>query len=149
MGEDDRTAKEQRAENGVATEERSLPRDPRIHPAFEAKIFRPGHTVQPTPAQRAEGKAASYRAAIVNNVPPERIVGWLNKAAELAASNRSWRGMLEVADIALRYGVGKPRAMADDAGSVDLTALLQTIAGLAEREGIAGETPTIPSEEQG
>jgi hypothetical protein len=48
--------------------------------------------------------------------------------------------MLAVAEVALQYGVGKPRQMEGEGGAVDLGALLATIAGLAEREGVAGET---------
>jgi len=108
--------------------------------ASVATWFQPGHTLQPAPHQRAENKAREYRAAIVNNVPPERIVSWLNKAAEMAEKNRSWRGMLEVAQVALTFGIGKPRAQSDDSGSVDLSGLLATIRGLADAEGVRGET---------
>lgn len=106
----------------------------------KSHLWTPETVPRPPPGSHVGNKAAAYRAAIVNSIPPARIAYYLERAALLAEDHRSWRGMLAVAEVALQYGVGKPRAMESEGGSVDLGALLATIAGLAEREGVAGET---------
>src|SRR5574343_357001 len=74
---------------GVGVGVASLPRARRSSPEVEAHIFRPGHTVQPSAEQRGAGKAAQYRAAIVNGIPPAQIVTWLEWAAATAVAQRS------------------------------------------------------------
>ena len=50
----------------------------------------------------------AYLDAMQAAMPPERIEQLLGEALDLARSTRSWRGIVEVIQLAMAYGAGKP-----------------------------------------
>lgn len=50
----------------------------------------------------------AYLDAVKNALPPDKIESLLDEALTLARDTRSWRGIVEVLQLAMAYGAGKP-----------------------------------------
>ena len=69
--------------------------------------FLPGHA-QPGAGRKPKAVERLYLDAVRDALPPEQIGNILTEALTLARETRSWRGMVEIIELALSYGAGKP-----------------------------------------
>lgn len=88
--------------------------------------FLPG-SAQPGAGRKPKAVERLYLDAVRDALPPEEIGRVLTEALELARETRSWRGMVEVVELALSYGAGKPmqKVVTADSNLEQLLAVLQ------------------------
>jgi hypothetical protein len=67
--------------------------------------FLPGNSGNPTGWAKRDIKVLH---AIHAAYPPERVIGLLDEALDVARSHQSYRGIVEVARLVIEYTVGKP-----------------------------------------
>lgn len=86
--------------------------------------FAPGNSVG---GRKPKAVEKAYLDAMQAAMPPERIEQLLGEALELARSTRSWRGIVEVVQLAMAYGAGKPvsKTVHTDGNLAELLAALQ------------------------
>ena len=112
-----------------------------------ATAFKPGHTVQPAPEQRASGIirakrtqiATSFRAAVADGIGPDDPIAWLHKAVEIAARTDDAKALLQAAELTWLYTIGKPREQLSKREGINmLTVIEQAAAEMRERtiEGV-------------
>ena len=88
--------------------------------------FLPG-SPQPGAGRKPKAVERAYVDAVKEALPPDEIANILTEALEMARNTNSWRGMVEVAQLALAYGAGKPmqKIVTSDSNLADLLAVLQ------------------------
>ena len=84
------------------------------------------------PGNRAGGRKPkaverAYLDAVRNALPPEQVEDIIAKALDIALKQNSWRGLVEVLQLTLAYGAGKPtqRVVSSDGNLEQLLAVLQ------------------------
>lgn len=70
--------------------------------------FLPG-SAQPGAGRKPKAVEKAYVDAIRNAVPPEELEALIKEALESARSTKSWRGLVEVVELVMAYGAGKPQ----------------------------------------
>lgn len=68
--------------------------------------FVPGHTIQPKPDQRAKGASLSRR--VREAITPDLAVDMIFEAWDVAKKRGSPKSMIQVLEVALAYGYGRP-----------------------------------------
>ncbi len=88
--------------------------------------FLPGNA-QPGAGRKPKAVERAYVDAIRNAVPPEELESLLKEALETARSTKSWRGLVEVVELVMSYGAGKPtqKVITEDGNLDMLLAVLQ------------------------
>ena len=96
--------------------------------------FLPGHR-EPGSGRKPKAVERAYIDAIRNAVPPEELESLIKEALEAARSTNSWRGLVEVVELVMSYGAGKPtQRIVQSDGNLD--ALLAAL---------ADDTPLLPT----
>ena len=118
--------------------------------------FLPGHSIAGGRKPKAVEKA--YLDAMQAAMPPEKIEQLLGEALELARSTRSWRGIVEVIQLAMSYGAGKPvsktvhtdgnlaellAALQDDKPLLPASVTVQAVAGVSARLDVAADVDVV------
>ena len=67
----------------------------------------PGQVLNPT-GRTGKRTPSKYTRAVADAAPPEVVAALVVEAIQCARSNRSWRGMLSIAEFILAYTVGRP-----------------------------------------
>jgi hypothetical protein len=91
------------------------------------------------PGRKPKQTEKAYLEAVKDAVPPERISQLIADALDIAQRQNSWRGIVEVLQVALQYGAGKPtqRVVQTDGN------LEQLLAALAEPDKLTdGQGPS-------
>lgn len=96
--------------------------------------FQPG--CAPGPGRPKKAVERAYLDALREALPPDQLQALIVEALELARSTRSWRGMLEIINLAMSYGAGKPVSKVVQSDG-NLEALLAALAD--------DTTPLLPS----
>ncbi len=101
--------------------------------------FLPG-SAQPGAGRKPKAVERAYVDAVKEALPPDEIAHILTEALEMARNTNSWRGMVEVAQLALAYGAGKPmqKIVASD------NSLETLLAALADDTGPLLPAPPLP-----
>jgi hypothetical protein len=71
----------------------------------KASLWKPGQSGNPTGWAKKDIKVLH---AIHEGYPPDRIIGLLDEALEIARKHNSYRGIMDVARTVIEYTVGKP-----------------------------------------
>lgn len=115
--------------------------------------FKPGHTLQPTPEQRPSSIklanrqrwAAEMRNAMQEGIPAAQVVAWIYEAVELGRQDGDGKVLLNAAEMALLWGVGKPREQLSEREGIDMLGVIEQAAAemrMRTIDGVATETET-------
>jgi hypothetical protein len=87
-----------------------------------------GSTETQPKQKRGPGRPASSNQAYIDAIkaeyPPDRLVGMMAEAFDMAVETNSWRGMVAVMEFAANYSLGKPVKRVESTGDSSLADLL-------------------------
>ena len=103
--------------------------------------FLPG-SAQPGAGRKPKAVERAYIDAVRNAVPPDELESLIKEALESARSTKSWRGIVEVVELVMAYGAGKPQQkVVTQDGNLDLL--------LAALQDDGPLLPAAPAQPQG